>query len=102
MKSLGPSGVIGVWEFDENEKFDPVVAMDRIQPPSWNAREVTSRGDVVTLQLETGARPSIMPSTRYYIEKRGPFRMLRHEVWPGDGAARVMLTMRAWPQRGVD
>jgi hypothetical protein len=61
---------------------------------------VSLRGDVVTIQLEGGSRPSIAQSTRYYIERRGPYRLLRHEVWPGDGSARVLLTMRAWPQRG--
>ncbi len=93
---------MNVWEFNEDDGFDPAVALDGLAPPNWSAREVSSQGDVVTLQLDAGAKPSLAGSTRYYLEKRGPYRMLRHEVWPGAPKPRVLVTMRAWPRRGVD
>ena len=90
-----------VWEFDQSEGIGSVAAaaIDGLAPPSWTAREVASRGDVLTLQLDAGARLSLSRSTRYYLEKRGPYRMLRHEVWPASPDPRVLVTLQEWPQR---
>lgn len=95
---------IGVWEFDEDEDLAAVTAraLDGQAAPTWRAALVASHGDVVTLQLEAGARPSSADSTRFYVERRGAFLRLRTEAWPSEAGARTLVTLRAWPQRGLD
>jgi hypothetical protein len=63
---------MNVWDFNEDHAFEPVIAIDGLAPPNSPAGEVSSQGDVVTLQLDAGAKPSLAGSTRYYLEKRGP------------------------------
>jgi len=96
--------VTDVWEFHENDSIEAItaVALDRSRPPDWRGQLVATHGDVVTVQLVDGARPSMAESVRYYVEQRGPYRLLRREVWPAEPEPRVLLTLRAWPQRGVD
>jgi hypothetical protein len=96
--------LIGVWEFDEEDDLAGVTAraLDGQVEPSWKAALIASRGDVVTLQLESGAKPSSAATTRYYVEKRGPYRRLRSETWPSEAGPKTLITLRAWPQRGID
>jgi hypothetical protein len=98
------SPLVGAWEFEEEEDLQAVTTevLDRRRPPDWRGRLVSLRGDIISVQLEPGASPSTAPTTRYYIEKRGPYLLLRREIWPGEPRERVILTLRAWPQRGLD
>jgi hypothetical protein len=93
-----------VWEFDRSEELGEVSrrALDGARPADFTAELVASTGDTITLRVASGA-PTRDADLLVYVEKRGAYELVRREEWPpsGDGErARVLLTLRAWPNRG--
>ena len=79
------------WEFPAG--FDPekmaAVAAGRLTPPDLRGVLVSTRGDVLTLQVFEGQAPGD-PEFRLYVRGRGAFEVLRREPWP-DGRELVVL-----------
>jgi hypothetical protein len=94
-----------VWEFepDTDHRVMQVAVLDELAgEPDFAGELVATRGDVITLQLVDGVGPSA-PDAKLYVERRGPYELVRTERWPGVRGAveRVLLVMRAWPQGHV-
>jgi hypothetical protein len=66
-----------------------VIAQDRRTPPDVRAHLVSSRGDVITVQLASGRL-----TDGAEFRGRGAFEVIRREAWPG---GRVLVTLEAWP-----
>jgi hypothetical protein len=89
---------LGVWEYERDDdalKTAAIIAMDRLAPPDFYVEVVASRGDHLTGQIAAGSLTD--PAAILYVEGRGTFEILRVEPWPD---RRVMLVLRAWPNRG--
>jgi hypothetical protein len=77
------------------------VALDLIEEPDARGVLVSSRGDVIALQLVEGKLTGDFES-KLYVEKRGGYTILRREEWPParpGAAGRTVITLRAWPNR---
>jgi hypothetical protein len=89
--------LLELWEFPES--FDlgsiTIIAQDQRTPADARAKLVSSRGDIITVQLVDG-RLTEHVDLRVYVRGRGAFEVLRREVWPG---GRVLVTLSAWPAR---
>jgi hypothetical protein len=88
--------LLDLWEFPDGFELAKItqIAMDALSPPDLRAHVVSSRGDILTVQVAEG-RPTINPEMRLYVAGRGAFKVIRTEAWPGQ----VHLVLRAWPQR---
>ncbi len=91
---------LGVWEFDKElaPALAARVALDQLEPPDIEVLLLSSRGDVITVQVVEGAVSD--PATVFYVQRRGLYELVRAEEWPPVSGAqpRVLLTLRAWPQ----
>lgn len=97
---MGPgTESVGIWEYDRDDAVGvgaaAAVAQDRLVPPDMDAEVVSSRADVVTVQLARGQVRD--PASVLYVERRGTFTLWRLEPWPG---GRTLLVLRGWPTRG--
>ncbi len=97
------SDTLALWEFPPEATSDEMdaIAQDRAQEPDAHGVLVSSRGDVITLQIVEGM-VSGRSNSKFHIERRGGFEFLRREDWPapaGGGTPRIMLTLRTWPKR---
>lgn len=76
--------------------FDPesvaLIAREGRTPADLRGRLVSTRDDVLTLQLVAG-KPPTASEFLLHVGGRGAFEILRAEEWPG---GRVLLTLRAW------
>jgi hypothetical protein len=96
-----PGTVVEAWEFDPSCELSDVakLAMERLAPPSFSARVLSTRGDALTLQVQEGA-PSGDPRSLYYVGGHGAFALARREEWPpapGRAEKRLLLTLLAFP-----
>jgi hypothetical protein len=94
---------VNVWEFERDDDLGAVTrrAMDGPTPPDFTVDLVTSTGDTITVRVVSGV-PVRDPELLVYVERRGAYELVRREDWrpSGDGErARVLLTLRAWPNR---
>jgi hypothetical protein len=94
--------VVDVWEFDASRDLGDVVrgAMERLTPPRFVARVLSSRGDALTVQVVEG-EPSDDPGALFYVGGHGAFVVARREEWPprpGATRRRLLLTLLAFPQ----
>jgi hypothetical protein len=82
------------WEFPAGFDLEKMVevATARLTPPDLRGILVSSRGDVLTLQVFDGQAPTD-PEFRVYVRGRGAFEVLRREAWP-DG--RELLVLREY------
>jgi len=90
------------WEFDPACDLADVVrlAMERLAPPSFVGRVLSSRGDAITLQVVEGS-PGRDPRALYYLGGHGAFLVGRREEWPpppGGDRKRLLVTLLAFPQ----
>ncbi|BDG02211.1 hypothetical protein [Anaeromyxobacter oryzae] len=85
--------LVDVWEFPRGFDVASVaeIARDRLSEPDLRAHLVSSRGDVLTLQVAQG-RLTVHVEMLLYVAGRGAFELLRREVWP---ERRELLTLRA-------
>jgi hypothetical protein len=92
------TAVLDIWEFPRGFDLAKItqIAIDALSPPDLRAHLVSSRGDILTVQVADGTPPTD-PEMRLYVGGRGAFEAIRTERWPGE---RVLLVLRAWPQRG--
>jgi hypothetical protein len=98
---LGTTAV-EAWEFEPSSDLGEVVttAMERLAPPRFVGRLLSSRGDSLTLQVLEG-EPSGDPRALYYVRGHGAFVLGRREEWPpapGSSRMRILLTLLAFPQ----
>jgi hypothetical protein len=86
------------WEFPAGVDLDKIagVAEGRLTPADLRGVLVSSRGDVLTLQVFDGQTPDD-PEFRLWVRGRGAYEILRREAWP-DG--RELVVLRAWGGRG--
>lgn len=70
------------------------VAMDMTEVPDLHVRLVASTGDTITVQVVDGRAP--VGHELMYVQSRGAYELARVERW---GEERVLLAMRAWPNR---
>jgi hypothetical protein len=89
--------LLDIWEFPAEFELAKIaqIAMDALSPPDLRAHLVSSRGDIVTVQVAAGS-PTTNPEMRLYVAGRGAFMLIRMETWP---SGHVLLVLRAWPQR---
>jgi hypothetical protein len=82
-----------LWKFPRTLALAAMVhiAEQRLAPPDLRACPISSRGDVLTVQLVEGAWAA-GEEPLLYVRERGAFVVLRREEWPG---GRVLLTLRA-------
>jgi hypothetical protein len=92
------SELVDVWEFPRSFASGAMaqVAEERLTPPDIRARVISSRGDVLTLQVVEGAWTQ-HADLLLYVREHGPYEVLRRESWPG---GRVLLTLTALPSTG--
>ena len=90
---------VEVWEFDPSCELGEVakLASERLAPPSFTGCTLSSRDDVLTVQVMAGA-PSRDARSLYYVAGRGAFVLARREVWPpaaGCAEQRILVTLVA-------
>lgn len=93
---------VEAWEFDSSSDLGDVVkiAMERLAPPSFVGRLLSTRGDSLTLQIVEGD-PTEDPRALFYVRGHGAFVPARREEWPpapGSVRRRVLLMLLAFPQ----
>jgi hypothetical protein len=71
------------------------IAMGKLTPPDLRVLLISSRADVLAVQVAQGETPP-HPNMRLYVGGRGAFEILRREPWP---EGRELLTLSAWPSR---
>jgi hypothetical protein len=91
------SDLLELWEFPRSFDLGAMVevATERLTPPDLRAHLVSSRGDVLTVQLAEGRRTEHVEML-LHVRGRGAFEVLRREAWP---ERRELLVLRAWPNR---
>jgi hypothetical protein len=94
---------VKLWEFPSDATPDGMAAFaaERPDAPDAAAVVVSVRGDVLTVQLASGAL-SGDPASRFLVERHGTYALHRREDWPPlrqGGPARIVLALRAWPGR---
>lgn len=86
--------LLQAWEFPAGFDLAGMVEISRagLTPPDIRGKLVSTRGDVLTLQIAEG---ELTPGAEFllYVGGRGAFQVLRREVWPG---GRILLTLQAW------
>jgi hypothetical protein len=89
--------LLDIWEFPADFELAKItqIAIDALTEPDLRAHLVSSRGDILTVQVADG-KPPADSEMRLYVGGRGAFEITRIERWPGE---RVLLVLRAWPQR---
>jgi hypothetical protein len=84
------------WVFDRDDRARlrdaAAIAQGRLTEPDLELATVSSRGDVVTMQITRGEIGD--PTDLLQVERLGLFEILRIEPWPG---GRILLVLRAWP-----
>ena len=90
---------LSVWEFEKEVAPDLAaqVALEKLEPADLEVVLLSTRGDVITVQVVDGSLSD--PESVLYVARRGLYELVRSEEWPPleDGAPRVLLTLRAWP-----
>jgi len=69
--------------------------------PSFQALLLSTKDDVLSLQVSGKNLPSGGRSALFHVAGRGTFELLRLERWPavaGGAGERVLLTLRTWPK----
>lgn len=94
---------LAIWEFPRDAAYPAMVqfALERVEEPDAYGVLLSTRDDVIGLQLADGEL-SGDPEARFYVEGRGGYVLVRREEWPPiqpGGPARAVLTLRAWPHR---
>jgi hypothetical protein len=94
---VSDADLLELWEFPRSFDVGSMVevATERLTPPDLRAHVVSSRGDVLTVQVAEGRRTEHV-DLLLYVRGRGAFEVLRREAWP---ARRELLVLRAWPNR---
>ncbi len=94
VRGPGMDQLVDVWECPRGFDVASVaeIARDRLTEPDLRAQLVSSRGDVLTLQVARG-RLTVHVEMLLYVAGRGAFELLRREIWP---ERRELLTLRAW------
>jgi hypothetical protein len=89
--------LLGLWEFPASFPLAKIteIAHGRLAPPDARAVLVSSRGDVITVQLVEG-RLTEGGDFLVYVGGRGAFEVIRREAWPG---GRALVILKAWPSR---
>jgi hypothetical protein len=92
-----------IWEFPLDTAYPAMVrfALERVEEPDAYGVLLSRRDDVIGVQLAAG-RLSGDPDSRFYLEERGGYVLLRREEWPPlrpGGPVRTVLTLREWPHR---
>jgi hypothetical protein len=79
------------WEFPAGFDLAKIagVADERLTPPDLRGVLVSSRGEILTLQVFEGQAPAD-PEFQLWVRGRGPYQVLRREAWP-DGRELVVL-----------
>jgi hypothetical protein len=91
---------VSVWEFDRDVDLRVAarVALEQLDAPDLEAVLLSTRGDVITLEVLEGAVTD--PESVLYVARRGLYEVARMEQWRplahGD-EPRVRLTLRARP-----
>jgi hypothetical protein len=94
---------LAIWEFPADTAYPAMVrfALERTGEPDAYGVLLSSRDDVIGLQIVDG-QVTADGESRFYVEKRGGYVLVRREQWPPaqpGGAPRTVLTLRAWPHR---
>lgn len=94
---------LAIWEFPPDAEYGAMVqfVLERAGEPDAEGLLLSSREDVVSVQLASGTL-SGNPASRFYLEGRGGYVLVRREDWPPlepRGVPRSMLTLREWPHR---
>jgi hypothetical protein len=95
-RDAGADQLVEAWEFPLGFDLATIttIVQERLTEPDVRAHLVSSRGDVLTLQIARGRVTTHVPML-LFVAGRGAFELLRREVWPGP---RELLTLRALPQ----
>jgi hypothetical protein len=91
------------WLFDRDEDLGRVTrrAIDGLADAAFEIEVTASSGDWITVRVVAGTW-TCAPDLLVYVESRGAFEVVRREVWPPvspDDRPRVLLALRAWPNR---
>jgi hypothetical protein len=90
---------LSVWELEREVAPDIAarVALEKLEPPDIEVVLLSTRGDVITVQVVDGSLSD--PESVLYVARRGLYELVRSEEWPAveGGGPRVLLTLRAWP-----
>jgi hypothetical protein len=94
---------LALWEFPADTAYAAMVqfALARVGEPDAYGVLLSSRDEIIGLQIVDG-RLTGDGSSRFYVENRGGYVLVRREEWPPaqpGGALRTVLTLRAWPHR---
>jgi hypothetical protein len=94
---------LAIWEFPADAEFPEMVRFveEGLGDPDAEGVLLSSREDVVAVQLASGTL-SGNPASRFYLEGRGGYALVRREEWPAlepGGVPRSILTLREWPHR---
>jgi hypothetical protein len=91
--------LLEMWEFPRDWDFPlpevTEVLIERLTPPDLRAHLISSRGDVLTVQIAEGCRTEDA-DLLLYVRGRGAFEVLRREAWP---ERHELLVLRAWPSK---
>jgi len=69
--------------------------------PSFQALVLSTKEDLLSLQVSGPKQPSGARSALFHVSGRGTFELVRLERWPeipGGAGERVLLTLRTWPR----
>lgn len=93
--------VVEAWEFDPGCELSDVMrlAADRVAEPTFTGALLSTRGDVLTVQVLHGS-PSADPRSLFYLGGHGAFLLARLEAWPplpGGTTKRLLATLAAYP-----
>jgi hypothetical protein len=93
--------VVEAWEFDPSCELSDVMqlAADRVAEPTFAGALLSTRGDVLTVQVLHGS-PSADPHSLFYVAGHGAFALARLEAWPplpGRTSKRFLATLAAYP-----
>jgi hypothetical protein len=94
---------LAIWEFPQDAEYTAMVqfVLEEVGDPDAYALLLSSRDDVLAVQLASG-EISGDPASRFYVQDRGGYVLVRREEWPPlqpGGGPRTMLTLREWPHR---
>lgn len=94
---------LAIWEFPQDAEYSAMVqfVQEEVGDPDAYAVLLSTRDDILAVQLASGAISGDSDS-RFYVEDRGGYVLVRREEWPPlapGGAPRIMLTLREWPHR---
>jgi hypothetical protein len=93
--------LVEAWEFDPCCELSDVMqlAADRVAEPTFAGALLSTRGDMITIQILFGS-PSADPLSLFYVAGHGAFSLSRLEAWPplpGRSTERLLVTLAAYP-----